>query len=41
MASLAGVVVFRVVPVEKGFDELLPIQLVVVVRVVHLEVVEL
>lgn len=40
MASFAFVV-GRVMPVEEGFDELLAVQLVVVVCIVHLEVVEL
>lgn len=40
MAGLA-VVVGRIMPVEEGLDELLAVQLVVVVGVVHLEVVEL
>lgn len=35
------VIVFGIVPVDERFDQLAPVQFVVVVRVVHLEVVEL
>lgn len=40
-ATTVVVIFFGIVPVDERFDQLAPVQFVVVVRVVHLEVVEL